>query len=376
VEALGDEFSFDIITADRDLGDTCSYPGITSSTWHTVGKARVLYLSPDQRRLVNWCHLLRTLSYDAIYLNSFFSTQTIRTLLLRRLHFLSNKPMLLAPRGEFCPGALSVKGSKKRVYIAFSKLMGLTKKSVWQASSEIEKQDIATNYLGIYNDELRFKVLVAEDIGSSRKKSLIANSCEPCSGNGDDTVFRTKKIGSIKAVFLSRIVRNKNVDKAIRILSQVKGQVEFDIYGPIEDESYWSECEALIATLPEDIRVIYRGAIHPDEVPEVLSRYHLFLFPTLTENFGHVILEALDAGCLALISDRTPWQDFQGKRIGWTLPLDKIESFGEAVGEVLAMDDVTFQQRSQLARLFAFEAMTNPAVLDANRQLFLSVLGK
>jgi len=43
--------------------------------------------------------------------------------------------------------------------------------------------------------------------------------------------------------------------------------------------------------------------------PERLADYDAFIFPTLGENFGHVIIESLSAGCPVLCSDQTPWND-------------------------------------------------------------------
>ena len=53
----------------------------------------------------------------------------------------------------------------------------------------------------------------------------------------------------------------------------------------------------------------------------MLGKHHVFLFPTLGENFGQVILEAMTAGCAILISDATPWRGLQEKGYGWELPL-------------------------------------------------------
>ena len=69
--------------------------------------------------------------------------------------------------------------------------------------------------------------------------------------------------------------------------------------------------DKLIAGLPSNVRVAYGGVVAPDEVTAVLRRHHLFFLPTHSENFGHVIVEALAAGRPALVSDRTPWTDLE-----------------------------------------------------------------
>jgi hypothetical protein len=50
VSSLHGDFDFHILTADRDLGDAAPYPGIGGAVWHTVGHARVRYLSPAEQR--------------------------------------------------------------------------------------------------------------------------------------------------------------------------------------------------------------------------------------------------------------------------------------------------------------------------------------
>ena len=42
--------------------------------------------------------------------------------------------------------------------------------------------------------------------------------------------------------------------------------------------------------------VEYVGAVPGDGAVSFLSRFDLFVFPTLGENFGHVVLESLAAG--------------------------------------------------------------------------------
>ena len=125
IEWLGDEFQFYVVTSDRDWGDRQPYSNIQRGTWQDVGKAQVRYLSPKEMRLFEWKRLLRALRYDLIYLNSYFSPLTRKTLFLRRTGQIPEKPLVLAPRGEFSPGALSLKSLKKRLYISLIRPIGI-----------------------------------------------------------------------------------------------------------------------------------------------------------------------------------------------------------------------------------------------------------
>src|SRR5690606_10471907 len=97
--------------------------------------------------------------------------------------------------------------------------------------------------------------------------------------------------------------------------------LRFDIYGPISDQDYWKECQALIKSLPANVVATYCGSVAPARVAELFSKYDLFFLPTRGENYGHVIAEALSMGTLVLISDQTPWRELQADGLGWDVPL-------------------------------------------------------
>src|SRR5262249_32006310 len=84
VAGLGDEFAFKVVTRDRDYGDGAPYPGIVPNAWHSLGKARVLHLSPGNLNARTLRRVISESNSPVVYLNSFFSPFfTLRTLLLR-----------------------------------------------------------------------------------------------------------------------------------------------------------------------------------------------------------------------------------------------------------------------------------------------------
>jgi glycosyltransferase involved in cell wall biosynthesis len=154
------------------------------------------------------------------------------------------------------------------------------------------------------------------------------------------------------------------------MLNKIEGKVQFNIYGPIEDQRYWRKCNTIIKSLPDNIEVEYCGIIDNVQVSEVMEAHSLFYFPTHGENFGHVILEALAAGCPILISDQTPWRDLESKGVGWDLPLDRPDLFNAALQKCVAMDEATLKKLSLRAKQFAEETINDPQVLEQNRSLF------
>lgn len=353
VDRLGDEFQFKIVTADCDFGDTKHYPGIKVDGWNRAGKADVFYTSPNRHSLRDFKRLLCSTEYDALYFNSFLSPHfTIKPLLLRRLRLIPDRPLIVAPRGEFSPGAIGLKRLKKRQYLLAAKMLGLYRGVVWQASSRHEEADIRR----WFNNDV--PVLVAPNI------PLLLHSAHELPPKCE------KAKGCLNILFLSRVSGMKNLDGALKMLIGLNGQVQFNIYGPMEDKVYWAECRKIISSLPENIKVRYCGSVVHDQVGAVMREHDLFFLPTLGENFGHVILEALVAGCPVLISDQTPWRDLEEKGIGWDLPLDRMKLFLDALQRCVEMDQYEYVKWSERARGYGLQVTKDDGVVEQNRQLF------
>ena len=357
LDRIGDEFQFKIITPDRDFKDTKPYPGIRIEDWNNVGKADVFYMSQKKRALRDFRRLLCSTEYDILYLNSFFSPHfTIKPLLLRRLRLIPDRPVVIAPRGEFSPGALGLKRLMKRVYLLVVKVFGLYRGVVWQASSEREELDIHQWF-------------------GSGVPVVVAPDLPPVIHSADELPPKSKKTaGCLKIIFLSRVSRMKNLDGALKMLKGLKGKVELNIYGPIEDKPYWVECQNIISIMPENIGVRYCGSVDHDQVRTVMREHDIFFMPTLGENFGHVILEALCAGCPILISDQTPWRDLEEKGVGWDLPLERIEIFREVLQRCVDMNNEEYVKWSERARGYGMQVTRDDGVVEQNRLLFRSIL--
>lgn len=353
VEKMGDEFEFKIVTSDRDSQDKKPYHGIMINEWNDVGKAKVFYMSPSKRSLQDFRNVFCSTDYDFLYLNSFFSPGfTIMPLLLRWLRLVSNKPLVIAPRGEFSPGSLSLKRFKKRVYIGLVKLIGLYGNAVWQASSEYDEINIR-RWLG-----KKIPIVIAPDL----PPSVYATDELLTKGN------KTK--GALNVLFLSRISPEKNLYSALEIISGLKGKIQFDIYGPIGDKIYWAECQKIINTLPKNIEVQYCGSIIHEKVGTVMGKHDVFFLPTKGENFGHVILEAFCAGCPVLISDQTPWRDLEKKGVGWDLPLNKKKLFLDVLQVCVEMNNTEYMNWSKRAQEYGVQVIKDDRTVEKNRRLF------
>jgi glycosyltransferase involved in cell wall biosynthesis len=348
VDILGDEFNFSLVTRDCDLGDSMSYEGIAANNWLPVGKARVYYIS-SSNFLKNTFKIIGDFQGEVLYFNSFFSLKfSILPLLIARFYGL-NLSVVIGPRGEFSSGALSLKTFKKKSYIFISKALGVYKNVIWHASTAHEADDIV-RVIGVGAN-----IKIANDIAVPAQKIAIS--------------VRTSS-RPLRVIFLSRISPMKNLSAAFDILKKVSASVVFDVYGPIEDKHYWSECQLHGSSLPNNITYQYRGEVFPAQVPDMLSKYDLFFLPTLGENFGHVIAEALSSGLPVLISDKTPWRNLAKKRLGWDLPLHKPDLFAAAIDECANMAALDYDNWRRNIRAWALKNIGNDESIEQNRQLF------
>jgi glycosyltransferase involved in cell wall biosynthesis len=351
VEALGDELDFRIVTRDRDAGDARPFAGVAVERWQRVGKAQVYYLSAGSGSLARWRRLLRATPHDVCYLNSFFSpTFTLKPLLLRRLGLVPPRPVVLSPRGELAASALAIKARKKRWFAPVARALALYRNVIWQASSQHEADDIRRQHVAT----------------PRRGLFIVPDLCAAVAGRPS----LPKRPGALSIAFLARIAPIKNLEGALTMLSALNGDVEFSIYGPVEGAAYWGHCQNIIAALPPNVRVHYRGAVPSEEVPGILSRHHLLFLPTKGENYGHAIVEALAAGCPVLISDRTPWRRLAEHNAGWDLPLERPELFRDVLRRAVEMDESAHQLWSRGARAFYQRLREQDQSLLRHRELF------
>lgn len=320
---MGDKYECYIVTHNHDMDEEEIYSDINEG-WNLRDNAKVLYLSNQEYCYKVFRSIAKSIEPDYLYLQGLFQECIFPCL---RLAKELNIKVMLAPRGELCVGAFKKK-YKKIPYIICLKALGLLKHIEYQSTSE-EETGAIMRYLGASPERIHFLTNIP-----SIPHSL--------------STWRRKEQGAGRFIFISRIVRKKNLISAISFFKGIKGQVLFDIYGPIEDEQYWKECESLIIQMDSNIEIKYKGIIPHDAIHDTFTQYDSFLFPTFSENYGHVIAEALLAGCIPIISDQTPWTDLNETSAGWALPLDSINRFKDAIQSIVNMDEETICQKRRL----------------------------
>jgi len=349
VNSLYNKFSFKIISSDRDLGDAMVSPKVSADKWQDVGNAEVYYTKINVAKIIR---LLKKTDYDILYLNSFFASKlSILPVLMRKLNVIKDKKIILAPRGEFSLGALGLKNAKKKLFISMARFLGLYKDITWHATSESEKQTILKQFK--FARQIKIACNLTADYSNLTFRKTIP-----------------KLKGEINLIYVSRIHAIKNLKFALSILKSVKGNIHFKIFGPIENKTYWEECQSIIIKLEPNCLVTYEGILAHDDIIEKLQESHLFLLPTLGENYGHVISEALAAGCPVIISDQTPWRNLAEKGVGFDISLNSEDEFVKALQYYIDLDEDEYLCIAQKAYNFGLEMSNKHKDLEENYKLF------
>jgi glycosyltransferase involved in cell wall biosynthesis len=302
--ALDGDFVFWVLCRDRDISDKEVYSGIIVNKWLTYGNVNVMYLRDFDWNPLSLARIFSKLNFNLVYLNSFFSFRsTFPFLLLRRFSSsLSHCNVLLSPRGELNSGSMSTSSFKKLPYLLLSRFLSLYRGIHWHFS-DVKEFNEATEFFPL---QTRFSHCIPD----LTPVDLLLSSPD---------LTESKRTHQKQFIFFSRIVPKKNLGFLLTALKSVRSSVILDIYGYIEDSHYWCQCLRIIATLPSNIVVNYCGSISSSEILTILPLYEVFLFPTLNENFGHVVIEALSCSLPIIMSQNTPWS-FASESVV-TLPL-------------------------------------------------------
>ncbi|SFC38927.1 Glycosyltransferase involved in cell wall bisynthesis [Parapedobacter composti] len=315
-DLLSKDYIVTVITNDRDTLSESAYPNIRTNARNPINGYDVIYVKPG---IFNKCLAIYKwiieIKPNVIYLNSFFNPWFTLFVLLISKTTLTQKigyKVLLAPRGEFSPGALNLKRKKKSIVLFI-----------------IRKLNLLENVCFHFTNEQERKFFYKTVDWVERKSYFIASNIKtmkliPFEKLVDQ--FAKKRENSLKICFISRIVPKKNLHYAIEtvlMFNNLQQDITLNIYGPPEDKNYWDLCQNLIMKAAPNVKINYWGAVDNRDIWRVFTSNDIFYFPTNGENFGHVIIESLAFGCPVLISDQTPWEDLEQKGCGWIFSLNE-----------------------------------------------------
>lgn len=320
-EYLGKEYCIYIICSNHDLNSCVAYENIKDG-WNTVGAAKVLYLANKDFQVDNITEIASGIRPDLFYASSIMSAK-LNIPLINKFKKM-NIPILFAPRGELADKAIQIKKWKKIPYLKALCFSGFSNGVVFQATSEEERICIEKR-LKVSPDQIR---LIPNFPPKQKLKTRV-----------------DKVEGRVRIIFISRIVPNKNVLYAIKLVKQLESMALFDIYGPIENEEYWEKCKKEMRFCKENISINYCGQLDVLQAREIYQNYDCLLMPTEFENYGQVIAESMLGDCPVIISKgTTPWDDILDNKAGYTAAIGHDEEFIKALNEISSMNHSDYER--------------------------------
>jgi glycosyltransferase involved in cell wall biosynthesis len=97
-------------------------------------------------------------------------------------------------------------------------------------------------------------------------------------------------------------------------------------------------CPVFLPIFSDEVgRVYFLGKIKREKLPEIYSAADLFLFPSTTDTFGMVVLEAQACGVPALVTDKGgPKNIILPEETGYTLPINEPNAWISKIEEIIS----------------------------------------
>ncbi|URA09073.1 glycosyltransferase [Thermospira aquatica] len=133
----------------------------------------------------------------------------------------------------------------------------------------------------------------------------------------------------VNLLYAGRISKDKNVDVLLEIYKKLSEKYENINLIFVGDGPYLKDLKHKAKSYE---RVFFLGKIRRDALPHVYSASDVFVFPSTTDTFGMVVLEAQACGVPALVTDEGgPKQIILPEETGFVLPVSEVEKWVEKI---------------------------------------------
>lgn len=267
-------------------------------------------------------------------------------------------PYILSPRGMLEPGALEFRAHKKRPAWFFYQQRIVATAAAVVAASEKECESVKRLF-------------------PTMPVAIIPNGVN-LPTRGFALPNKPKADGRSTVLYMSRIHPLKNLTGLLRAWRLLPAEIAKDwrmiVAGPDED-GHAQEVVALTRELGLQNSIELIGAVDEGKKAAVLQSADIFVLPSLSENFGVVVAEAMAYGLPVIATTGTPWQELPRRRCGWWVGPDP-ESLSGALAEAMGC---SFEQRRTMGatgRAFAQEKFSWDGIGASTIAFYEWILGR
>ncbi|PYZ02755.1 hypothetical protein C8039_05330 [Halogeometricum sp. wsp3] len=166
-------------------------------------------------------------------------------------------------------------------------------------------------------------------------------------------------------LFVGRIMASKGVDDLLEAFSLLEHDCKLIIVGPMRDEHFKDQ----IHTLSDDVE--YRGYVEQAELDALYRRADLFVFPTRSDVFPLVTLEAMAAGTPVVSTTVGGLPEQIPDQVGRLVPPKEPKTFAAAVDGMLSNEQLRTEMgragKSLVEERYSWEAVAKAAVTEYYR---------
>ncbi len=244
-------------------------------------------------------------------------------------------PIVTSPHGMLEPWAMEAKRLKKLLYFRIVEQHRLRKSAAVLATADQEGQRIRVRVPGARVEVLPLGSFFNQEPGFEAARSQLG-------WPPDERIL----------LYLSRVHPKKGLQELLQSLHDVtlppdqKWRLVVVGDGP---KAYVDACHREARGLENKIQIDWHGAIWGEDKWRYLKGADLMCLPTYSENFGLIVLEALEVGTPVLTTIETPWQPVAEAGFGWVTSVGR-KAFVEALQDFAGKPRPCTEDRAAAAK--------------------------
>lgn len=267
---------------------------------------------------------------DLLHFNGLFNVPVTISLILWAVFF-SQKKVICSVRGELNPNALKFSRLKKQPTLLLYRL--LNAKILFHTTSDAEDLDVRAFFKNCRTVQIPNLMHPADFVDKPKKKQFL---------------------------FMGRIHEIKALHKFIEALALSKLFKEsdfiFDITGTHEDrhEAYFQMIKKMVLDLDLRDKVNFSGHVTGHAKEEKYAESYFLILPSETENFGNVVVEALNQRTPVLASLGTPWKVLEEYGCGFHTS-NAPQNLADYIDRIIEMDSSEYDAYCKNAEVLVNE---------------------